>query len=95
MHDLLIKDALVVMPLITKIFVATGISNAMPNANTSLKMKPRYWLISVMTWMDSGAIPIKNLKIIGQTTKKAKLTPPKNKITVENNNGPVKVFSFL
>ena len=41
--------------------------------------------MSVITKIDSGAISIKNLKIIGQTTKNAKLTPLKNKIIIESN----------
>ena len=36
---------------------------------------------------------MKNLKMIGQTTKKAKLAPLKNKTIVESINGPVKLFS--
>ena len=48
-----------------------------------------------MTRIDSGAIAIKNLKIIGQTTKKAKAAPLKKRITVESINGPVKALSFL
>ena len=38
---------------------------------------------------------MKNLKIIGQTTKKAKLTPQKNRIIVESINGAVSFFSPL
>ena len=90
-----INDALVTISLLIKRTVAMGISNAMPKAKTSLKIKLKYWLMSVITWMESGAIPIKNLKIIGQTIKKAKLTPLKNKITVESINGAVNFFSFL
>ena len=48
-----------------------------------------------MTWIFVGAIPIKNLKIIGQTTKNAKHTPLKNKIIVESINGAVTFFSSL
>ena len=44
--------------------------------------------------MESGAIPIKNLKIIGQTIKNAKLTPQKNKTIVEAISGAVKLFSI-
>ena len=51
--------------------------------------------MSVMTCIESGAIPIKNLKIIGQTIKKAKPAPLKNKIIVESIKGAVNLFSFL
>ena len=50
--------------------------------------------MSVITCIELGAIPIKNLKIIGQTIKNAKLTPQKNKMIVEAISGAVKLFSF-
>ena len=89
-----INDALVTIPPLIKRTVAMGISNAMPKAKTSLNIKLRYWFISVMTWIESGAIPIKNLNIIGHTTKNAKLTPQKNKRIVEIIKGAVNLLSL-
>jgi hypothetical protein len=51
--------------------------------------------MSVITRTDPGAIPTKNLKIIGQTTKYANAAPALNKITVDSINGPTNNFSFL
>jgi hypothetical protein len=51
--------------------------------------------MSVITNIDSGATPIKNLKIIGQTIKYANATPDKNKKIVDTINGAMKVFSCL
>ena len=64
-----INDALVTISLLIKRTVAMGISNAMPKAKTSLNTKLRYWFISVMTWIESGAIPTKNLNIIDKHFK--------------------------
>ena len=83
-----------VIPLFIKRTVATGISKATPKAKTSFNTKLRYWLMSVITWMVSGDILIKNLKIIGHTTKKANAAPQKNKTTVESIKGAVSFFSF-
>ena len=87
-------DFLEAIPLLIKSRVAMGISKAIPKAKTSLNTKLRYWLISVIIRIDSGAISIKNLKTIGQTIKKAKLIPEKNKITVDIINGAAKPFSL-
>jgi hypothetical protein len=38
---------------------------------------------------------MKNLKIIGQTTKYANATPDKNRKIVDSINGAIKAFSFL
>ena len=90
----LFTDFLEAIPLLTKSRVAIGISKAIPKAKTSLNTKLRYWLISVIIRIDPGAISIKNLKTIGQTIKKAKLIPEKNKITVDIINGAAKPFSL-
>ena len=83
------------MPALINKKVATGISKAIPKAKISFIMKFKYSLISVITIIDSGATPIKNLKIIGQTTKYAKATPDENNNIVEIINGAINDFSFL
>ena len=49
--------------------VAMGISKAKPKAKKSFSTKSKYLFMSVITWIESGAVEIKKLKIIGFTTK--------------------------
>ena len=57
------------IPALTIKYVAIGISNAIPNAKINLITKFKYCEISVITTTESGAMPMKKVKIIGQTIK--------------------------
>lgn len=66
---------LLVMPVLIIKKVATGISKASPKAKNSFSTKSRYLLMSVITWIESGAAAMKKFKMMGLTTKNAKATP--------------------